>query len=46
MLCYDLAEVFVDPFSLYVIILDELFAQADAILWSVSDVFGPMERVS
>ena len=46
MLCDDLAEVLVDPFSLYVIILDELFAQADAILWSVSNVFGPMERVS
>lgn len=34
-----------DPFSLYVIILDELWLQAESIANDVRTVFGFMERV-
>lgn len=36
----------VDPFSLYVIVLDELWLQAESIANGVRHVFGFMERVS
>ena len=35
----------IDPFSLYVIILDELWLQAESIANKVREVFGNMERV-
>lgn len=35
----------VDPFSLYVIVLDELWLQAESIVNGVREVFGLMERV-
>ena len=38
-------SVLIDPFSLYVIVLDELWLQAEGIVRDVSDVFGLMERV-
>lgn len=42
----DLSGVLVDPFSLFVICLDELWLQAQSIGWILGDVFGRMERVS
>jgi hypothetical protein len=35
-----------DPYNLFVIILDELFIQADGLVWSLSDVFRAIEEVS
>lgn len=35
----------VDPFSLYVIVLDELWLQADGIMKKVAEVFNGMETV-
>lgn len=35
----------VDPFSLYVIVLDELWLQAESMMNRVREVFGFMERV-
>jgi hypothetical protein len=34
------------PYNLFVIILDELFIQADGLVWSLSDVFRAIEEVS
>lgn len=42
----DLSKVPVDPFSLFVICLDELWLQAQGTVRAVSDVFNAMERVS
>ena len=42
----DLSAVVVDPFSLFVICLDELWLQAMGILKIVGDEFSKMERVS
>ena len=42
----DLSAVGVDPFSLFVICLDELWLQAMGILKIVGDEFSKMERVS
>lgn len=42
----DLSGVLVDPFSLLVICMDELWLQAQGIVRDVSDIFGRMERVS
>ncbi len=41
----DWQMTLVDPFSLYVIILDELWLQAESIARGVAEVFGVMERV-
>lgn len=41
----DWEVALVDPFSLYVIILDELWLQAESIVNGVREVFGVMERV-
>jgi hypothetical protein len=35
-----------DPYNLFVIILDELFIQADGLVWNLSDVFRAIEEVS
>ena len=46
-LWYDgLSTVLVDPFSLFVICMDELWLQAMGIVKTVGDVFSKMERVS
>lgn len=42
----DLSEVLVDPFSLFVICLDELWLQAQGIVRMVGAEFNRMERVS
>lgn len=42
----DLSEVLVDPFSLFVICLDELWLQAQGIVSMVGAEFNRMERVS
>lgn len=42
----DLSLVLVDPFSLFVICLDELWLQAQGIVKIVGDEFSNMERVS
>ena len=42
----DLSGVLVDPFSLFVICLDELWLQAQGIVKITGDVFSKMERVS
>ena len=42
----ELSGVLVDPFSLFVICLDELWLQAQSILKVVRDEFSKMERVS
>ena len=42
----DLSGVLLDPFSLFVVCLDELWLQALGIVKIVSDEFGKMERVS
>lgn len=42
----DLSTVLVDPFSLFVICVDELWLQAMGIVKTVGDVFSKMERVS
>ena len=42
----DLFGVLVDPFSLFVICLDELWLQAQGIVKITGDVFSKMERVS
>lgn len=42
----DLSEVLVDPFSLFVICLDELWLQAQGIVRMVGEKFNKMERVS
>ena len=42
----DLSGVLVDPFSLFVVCLDELWLQALGIVKLVGDEFSKMERVS
>ena len=42
----DLSDVLVDPFSLFVICLDELWLQAQGIVRMVGAEFNRMERVS
>ena len=42
----DLSGVLVDPFSLFVICLDELWLQSQTIVRNLLGVFGDMERVS
>ena len=42
----ELSEVLVDPFSLFVICLDELWLQAQGIVKIVRNEFSKMERVS
>lgn len=42
----DLARVLVDPFSLFVICLDELWLQAQGIVNNVRDEFSKLERVT
>ena len=42
----DLSGVLMDPFSLFVICLDELWLQALGIVTIVADEFGKLERVS
>ena len=42
----DLSRVIMDPFSLFVICMDELWLQAMGIVKIVGDVFSKMERVS
>ncbi|KAI4192861.1 MAG: hypothetical protein LQ346_004127, partial [Caloplaca aetnensis] len=42
----DLSKVPVDPFSLFVICLDELWLQAQGTVRAVSDVFNAMERTA
>ena len=42
----ELSGVLVDPFSLFVICLDELWLQAQGIVKVVQDEFSKMERVS
>lgn len=42
----DWTVALVDPFSLYAIVLDELWLQADGIMKKVADVFNGMETVS
>lgn len=42
----DLSTVLIDPFSLFVICLDELWLQAQGIVRAVSGEFSKMERVS
>lgn len=42
----DLSAILVDPFSLFVICLDELWLQAMIIVNIIGDVYGKMERVS
>ena len=44
--CDDLSAVLVDPFSLFVICMDELWLQAMGIVKIVGDEFSKMERVS
>lgn len=41
----DWTIALVDPFSLYVIVLDELWLQADGIMRKVAEVFNGMETV-
>lgn len=41
----EVSEVLVDPWSLFVICLDELWLQAQSIVANVQHVFGQMERV-
>lgn len=41
----DWTVALVDPFSLYVIVLDELWLQADGIMNKVAEVFSSMETV-
>ena len=38
-------KVLQDPYILYAIVLDELFLQMDRQVWTVSEVFGKVERV-
>ena len=40
------AQALKDPYSLFVIILDELFLQMDGLGWGLNSVLGEMERVS
>ena len=42
----DLSVILEDPFSFFVICLDELWLQSQEIVSNVGDVFGVMERVS
>ncbi|KAI4256201.1 MAG: hypothetical protein L6R42_006354, partial [Xanthoria sp. 1 TBL-2021] len=42
----DLSTVLVDPFSFFVICLDELWLQAQSVVRGVSDVFSQMERTA
>ena len=42
----NLSDVLTDPFSLFVICLDELFLQANVVIRIVGDEFSGMERVS
>lgn len=42
----ELSGVLVDPFSLVVICLDQMWLQAQGIVSNVGSVFGEMERVS
>lgn len=42
----ELSGVLIDPFSLFVICLDELWLQAQGIVKIVGDEFSRMERVS
>ena len=42
----DLSRVIMDPFSLFVICMDEFWLQAMGIVKIVGDLFGKMERVS
>jgi hypothetical protein len=39
-------NVLENPFDLWVVVIDELFAQMDAQAWNVGDVFRGIERVS
>jgi hypothetical protein len=41
----EISEVLVDPWSLFVICLDEFWLQAQSIVANVQHVFGQMERV-
>ena len=41
----DWEVALIDPFSLYVVVLDELWLQAESIANKVREVFGYMERV-
>ncbi|MCJ1455701.1 hypothetical protein MMC28_006057 [Mycoblastus sanguinarius] len=43
---HDLTDVLVDPFCLYVLVLDFLYAQALHTVNVVGEIFGPMERVA
>ncbi|MCJ1270366.1 hypothetical protein MMC22_010262 [Lobaria immixta] len=42
----DWEVTLVDPFSLYIIVLDELWLQAESMMNRVSGVFGSMERTA
>jgi len=41
----EISEVLIDPWSLFVICLDEMWLQAQSIVATVQHVFGQMERV-
>lgn len=38
-------DAVVDPYSLFVVVLNELFLQMDGLVWELSSVFGAMEYV-
>ena len=42
----NLLDVFTDPFSLFVICLDELWLQANRVIKVVGDEFSEMEKAS